>query len=259
MKRVRIAFVLALILCIIPTASFASSEYCDKYGHTWDEYIYGSYYQFSESFHKHVTARCYYCDAEKYVLEPHYYTGGYPYKLATPKENGLIEDSCLYCDKTIYKPVAWQYGTEYSTDYDINDHSYITRNSRSVKINVNNALPGSKIKLKIGKKTYTKKVTSTKKSIKIKIKKPVKYGQKVKITVTYKGKVIGRDKCDSWDVVWYANKVKVGMTKKQVKYTWGTPDDTSSSSGGWNHWYYGDGSRVSFKNGKVKSWYDTEG
>ena len=54
-------------------------------------------------------------------------------------------------------------------------------------------------------------------------------------------------------------KIRKGMTKKQVKYTWGPPDRKASSSGGWSYWYWDDGSYVDFKHGKVKYWYDAEG
>lgn len=259
MKRFSIIAIMILIMCLIPSAALAGDSYCDTYGHSWDEYVYGKYYPYNDTHHTHVTAECYICGAAQSVLEPHDFYFDSATKYATPKANGVVAYSCTDCNKVIYKTSTWSYGTEWSTNYDIIDHSFITRNSKTVKVKVKNALKGSKVKVKIGKKTYTKKVKSSSKTIKIKIKKPVKYGQKVKITVTYNGKVIGKDKCDEWDVVWYANKIKVGMTKKQVKYTWGTPESKSSASGGWAFWHYSDGSRVTFRNGKVRSWYDTAG
>ena len=116
-------------------------------------------------------------------------------------------------------------------------------------------MKGSVLKVKVGKKTYTKKIKNYKKKIKIKIKK-AKYGSKINIQLIYNGKVVGRSETD---YVWYAKKLRRGMTKKQAKYTWGWPEDTDSASGGWSFWYYGDGSSITFRHGKVNSWYDTNG
>ena len=47
-----------------------------------------------------------------------------------------------------------------------------------------------------------------------------------------------------------------GMTQKQVRYTWGAPSSTSSSSYGFTYWNWDDGSMVSFRNGVVDYWFD---
>ena len=264
MKHLKSALILVLLFCLAPINTFASSEYCDEYGHDWyysDYYFYDDYEyrQCDNTNHYRIDAYCLNCDEVILTKEKHSFDYDDVVKLATPASKGTVRYYCEYCGKTINKKRAFKRGSSYSKCYDIKSHSYINRNSKVVKVKLANALKGSVLKIKIGKKTYTKKIRSTKKTVKVKIKKPVKFAQKVKITVLYKGKVIGTDQCEDWDVVWYGNSVKVGMTKKQVKYTWGSPSDTSSASGGWSFWHWSDGSYVDFKNGRVKYWYDAAG
>lgn len=86
--------------------------------------------------------------------------------------------------------------------------------------------------------------------------KPAEYGEKIKLALYYKGKKIGKDSCDYNDEVWYSNRVTEGMTQKQVRYTWGAPSSTSSSSYGFTYWNWDDGSMVRFRNGVVDYWFD---
>ena len=108
--------------------------------------------------------------------------------------------------------------------------------------------PGAIVKVKIGKKTYTGTVGKDNK-VKIKIKKKPQYGKKFTITAYYKGKLIAK----SWDYVWYAKRVKKGMTKKQVRWclTAGKPLSKVKQSRGRVCWVYFDGAKVYFKNNKV--------
>ena len=84
----------------------------------------------------------------------------------------------------------------------------------------------------------------------------LEYGEKIKLALYYKGKKIGKDSCDYNDEVWYSNRVTEGMTQKQVRYTWGAPSSTSSSSYRFTYWNWDDGSMVSFRNGVVDYWFD---
>ena len=183
-------------------------------------------------------------------------------KKATPTSEGKVEDYCTDCRTTRERKVSFG-DKDASTDYEVVTFSPIFRTSKSVTVKLNRPLKGGTVQVKIGKKTYKSKIKNNSKKIKVKIKNP-KMGQKVTVQLLYKNKVlysgIGEDNDDdNW--VYYAKKIKKGMTMKQVKYTyeWGPTDDTASSSGGWKFWHYDDYSSVSFKNGRVVSWYDAAG
>lgn len=119
------------------------------------------------------------------------------------------------------------------------DMSIVTRKSKKVK--VHSLYPfqrGDVLKLKIGKKKYSKKVNRGSKAV-IKIKKP-KTWQKVSVSLyDANGKKVGRS-CK--DRVYYSNGVKRGMTKKQVRrtYGYGKPAFTSTLKGGYKAWFYWD-------------------
>ena len=51
-----------------------------------------------------------------------------------------------------------------------------------------------------------------------------------------------------------AKKVKKGMNRKQVLYTWGQPRSVVTTSGGYVHWYYWGDDYVRFRKGKVDYW-----
>ena len=131
------------------------------------------------------------------------------------------------------------------------------RSSKSMKVVLDNPARGAVVKVKIGKKTYSKKINSNSRTVKFKIKKP-KYGKAISVKVYYGNKLIGTDRfCDTPGHVLYAKKLRKGMTKKQVKYTlnWGPAYYKGKHSSGWTRWGYLDGSYIYFKNGKVKKWY----
>ena len=189
---------------------------------------------------------------------------------ATLTSAGTLLYTCWLCKGTKTSTYAWKLESPdsyYYKSYNVTYHSPVYRNSKSITIELDNPIKGSVVKVKIGKKTYKKKV-GIKKKIKIKIKKP-KYGQKVKINVYYKGQCIGKTYwyedgeyyLETGETVYYAKDIKKNMTKKQVRnlYYWGGPDDTGSSSGGWSYWYYDDGSYIGFKKGRVKYWYNAAG
>ena len=143
---------------------------------------------------------------------------------------------------------------------DVESHSHVYRNTRSMWVRVSDPIKGAVVKVKIGKKVYKKKLNGKSRKVKFKIKKPRKYGFHFKVSVLYGKKVIGEDLCDGgyWDVVMYAKKLKKGMTKRQAKYTWGTPDDVQKSSGGHTFWIYEFDDQqpgwIDFKHGKVVDW-----
>ena len=209
--------------------------------------------------------KCYTCGYEMICdKEPHasfdYYDGYISLKKPTPKSQGRVKYECEDCGQILTKALKWKYGTEYSMCYDVTSHSILYPHSQYITVKVKNALKGSILKIKIGNKTYKKKIKSNKKNAKykIKIKRP-SWKSKIRCTVTYKGKVIGKDVSSAWGrKVFYTKNIELGSTPTQVKYTyrWGSPASTGSSSGGWKYWYYEDGSYVAFKDGVVYSWYD---
>ena len=211
---------------------------------------------------------CWYYDEYGYHELEHIKT----IKWATPKHSGISQYKCSDCDYVYTKNITWSFSKAYAgadgyASYDIKSHSDLYSNSKSLTVKTYSYDKGYTIKVKIGKKTYSKKMNTKTNTYKFKIKKP-SCGSKITIKVYYKGKCVG--KCDHYnddededytedhDYVWYAKKVKTGMTKKQVRWTWGSPSDTSSASGGWTYWYWDDGSHVYFKNGKAKYWYNAD-
>ena len=200
----------------------------------------------------------------------HYYES-YCVQPATYWSNGIERNVCYYCGDTYDTYFPWTLNSpdsDYHVSYNVINHSIVYPKSKSITVKLDNIIRGSVVKVKIGKKTYKKKVTSSRK-VKIKIKKRPKIGQKVTIRVYYKGHVIGESYYDDDgsyefeddEIVYYAKNIRRGMTKKQVKclYYWGPPSDTASSSGGWSYWYYDDDSYIGFKNGRVRYWYDAAG
>lgn len=175
-------------------------------------------------------------------------------KYATIYAKGKESYKCEDCGKKLYRSTTWKRNTFYSRSYDIS-HATIWNKAKKATVYLDSPSKGAVIKLNVGKNKYSYKIKNTKKTQKIKIKKAT-YGQKISVSLYYKGKKIGVDRCNDDNRVWYSNKVRVGMTKNQVKYTWGAPERTSSSSNGYSYWFWNDGSYVGFKSGKVKFWYN---
>ena len=187
---------------------------------------------------------------------PHRYISSYDKiaKYATFNKKGILVYSCIDCDgtKKVYK--KWKSGTDYSRNYDIK-HGTVFNRQTSITVKLKRPSKGTVLQATIGTKKYKKKIKNNKKTVKLNIK-PAEYGEKVKLALYYKGKKIGKDSCDYNDEVWYSNRVTEGMTQKQVRYTWGAPSSTSSSSYGFTYWNWDDGSMVSFRNGVVDYWFD---
>lgn len=133
----------------------------------------------------------------------------------------------------------------------------VTRNSKKVVVgSFYTYMDGDVLKVKIGKKTYTKKLKYGMWSATVRIKKP-KTWKKLCVTLyDANGNVVGKPYKDR---VYYSDGVEIGMTKKQVRqaYGYGKPDFTMTLKGGYPAWFYWDdeGSTycVVFKNGKVAS------
>ena len=227
-----------------------------KENHYWEKEEY-NYLKADNNYHKEKYY-CYRCNGEKYdgKLRHSWEIVSYS-KYASLTSPGKYKAVCSDCNATIQRSFKWKYGGEGSLDYDIDYHSDVYKNSKKITVTLKQPSKGCLLKIKIGKRTYKKKIKNNKKKIKIKIKKP-KYGKTIKVTLLYKGQIIGRENWPDNDCVYYAKKIKKGMTKNQVGNTcyWGWPSSTGSYSGGWTFWYYDDGSFVGFKNGKVKTWYN---
>lgn len=230
----------------------------DKEKHDfWGSSIYSTYCD--DTYHTYEMS-CTSCGYTKIIKEKHDLFGLGAKRKATLTRNGSLEYVCSNCNSTIYKQVPWKYNAESSVSYDIISHSTVFKNSKSIKVHIKNPAKGAVLKVKIGKKTYRKKINNNSKTIKIKIKKHP-YGKRITINLYYRNKLIGKDKsedCD--DHVLFGRSIKKGMSKKKARYLygWRDYDRTGSSSGGWSYWYYDDGSYVGFKNGKVKFWYNAE-
>ena len=228
-----------------------------KEKHSWVESVSKDGYLIYKNNNKTSHLQRYECDKcgeRKWVEKSHRFNDGDCIRMATVSKPALIRYSCKICGATFDETETYAPDTVNSIDYLSNGRiSDIYRNSKYITLNLAAPLKGGVIKIKIGKKTYIKKIKNTKKKIKVKIKPPKsKWGKKYTVKLIYKGKTLYSD----WFTIWYAKNVKVGMTLKQVRYVrnWCDPDDITSRSGGWKFWHYEDGSMVTFKNGKVRSW-----
>ncbi len=170
----------------------------------------------------------------------------------------------LYAKVRAYKKVNGKkiYGpwsavqTESSYNKIIKPYSYYEKTSRYVQGKITGCYKGEIIQVKVGNRTYTRKVTKNgTNKFKIYVGR-VRCGNDIIIKLKTKYK---EDLYTYTLEAWYAKRVSNGMTKRQVKYTWGSPSDTSSASGGWTYWYYDDGSCVYFRYGRVRYWYDAAG
>ena len=224
MKRIIMVFLIALVF--IPTAVFAS----DDCSHPSLYYIGAD--SINSTYHMKEYL-CEYCSDAIYVKEKHnkkWGKGDYGWEYGCSK--------CDYCefDATLYYTLAY-------------------KNKNYIKVFLEGRIcEGDLLTVKVGKRTYKKRVQSTKNGAKykLKIKKPRK-NSKIKVYVTHRGKKLYL----GHEYVMTSFDPKIGMTKFQVKnYTgWGSPDSTKKSSGGYSYWYYDDDSYIVFKNGRVRYWY----
>ncbi len=167
-----------------------------------------------------------------------YFTFSVPVKKIGTKIKVKAESAKDYSDED-YEGVTYVNTKIYNNKpYCENDNFF--QNQKSFKGLVKNAHRGDVVFVKIGKKTYKKKVKKDRAKFKysFKVKKKYKYGTKIKITVKNKYK----QKLTSYsDVVYYAKKPKKGMTMKQAKCMpgWTSPDRYENYDYG-TFWYYDD-------------------
>ena len=140
--------------------------------------------------------------------------------------------------------------------------STVYRNTKKIKITITNVHKGDTVQLKVGKKKYNKTIKKDAKTYKytVKVKKKKKEGTKITVTIKNKFKQTMTTKKAK---VYYASKIKKGMTKKQCKLVpgWEYPDEVYVS-GKYTTWWYdddGDGfaidSCLRFRKGKLIGWY----
>ena len=133
--------------------------------------------------------------------------------------------------------------------------SRVYASTRKVKVESWCLKKGDIIKLKVGRKTYKKKITKAAgwKTLTFKISKPGFYGKTIKATVVRKGKIFDSDKA----YVYLGTKIRKGYTKKQVRWltSWGKPDRITKTSKT-ERWYYdrSNDKYVFFRNGRVIDW-----
>jgi len=120
--------------------------------------------------------------------------------------------------------------------------SEIYKSSTKAKLKIVGGRKGDKIKLKIGSKTYTKKVTSNKNYQKasLKIKKHAA-GSKIKITLTDK---FGKKKSTETDMVYNGTSIYIGMSAKEALLTtWGSPT-SKNDWGSFDQWVFESGKSI---------------
>ena len=174
-------------------------EYCELEGR--------KYRKVNRKYHE-GTAVCNGCGDRKKVRLLHDY-GDFEdddFIKATPEKPGQKAWRCAYCHYLEKgAKFKWKYHGRYCVNYDITDHDRIYENSGSVTVTLKNALKGAVLKVRIGSKKYTKKLMSGRVR---KIRVPIGHSlckSRIKITLTYKNRVIGKDKCkkeDRKNVVW---------------------------------------------------------
>ena len=119
----------------------------------------------------------------------------------------------------------------------IEAYNWIYKHTTKVFVDVKNPVKGDRIKLKIGNKTYTRKVTKTAKKLRVKIRisKPGFYGKKYNLALVRKGKTVAREV----QYVFLSNYVHVGDTKSKVRWItyWNDPDKKNQYASG-EQWCY---------------------
>lgn len=140
----------------------------------------------------------------------------------------------------------------------------VYQGTKKIICTVSNAVIGDKVTLKIGNKSYTKKVNKRNSRYIFKVPKQ-KYGKKYAIAVRSKSGSLLKSKSTK---VWYTNKLRTGQTKKQVRYNpnWGAPSYKNVYSGysgrqeTWAYEYYAsygnwyNTAYLYFRNGRLTGW-----
>ncbi len=131
--------------------------------------------------------------------------------------------------------------------------NYVFYTSTKAKLTVRHGSKGDKLKVKIGGRTYTKKLKSNKKKQKITIKiKKAAAGSKIKITLFDK---YGAKKGAESGMVYYGNAIYVGMSARNATLTtWGSPVRRNNWGTGYEQWVFESANSTVYayiKNGKV--------
>lgn len=131
--------------------------------------------------------------------------------------------------------------------------SYVFRTSTKATLKIKNGNKGDKLKIKIGSKTYTKRLKSDKKkqNITFNIKK-ASAGSKINITLYDK---FGNKKATDSDMVYYGTKIYIGMSSHNATLTtWGPPVRRNNWGTGYEQWVFESANSTLYayiKNGKV--------
>ncbi len=132
---------------------------------------------------------------------------------------------------------------------------YVYRTSTTAKIIVYGGNKGDKLKIKIGSKTYTKKIKKNKKKqiVSVKIRK-ASAGTNIKMLLYDK---FGKKKSSDTSMVYLGDRIYVGMSVHDVVLTtWGLPDRKNDWGTGSLQWVFSSGSSTLYayiSNGKVVS------
>ena len=133
------------------------------------------------------------------------------------------------------------------------ESNYIYKTSTKVKGKASWVHKGDRVKVKIGKKTYTKKIKKDKKTFKFSVKiKRAKAGTKTQVTLVNKfGQTLAKE---AKDVVYATDTLRVGMSEKQVKLVSGFryPDHINYYTTN-DQWCY-DSAYLYFRYRKLSSW-----
>ena len=230
----------------------------EKIEHYVGDYPEPDYYEKYNNTYHYDIYECLMCPGKTRELSKHDFKEKV-IKLATPKAKGKLKLTCWDCNYTTTKSIPWRFGHYDCQTYNVLGSSPVYGYSNSITVKLERVLKGSVLKVKIGNKTYKKKLNNTKKKVTIPIKShPV--GSKITFKVVYKNKVIGKKESTGKTYVYYTDRMRTGLTTQQVRYTygWGSPSG-SGSVAGVLYWYYSDGSYIVFRNGVVNSWYDAAG
>ncbi len=266
MKRIKLSYYVLLVSAFIllcPSTVFAGALVIDNcyYG---DSSIYGSYYGFGETDIKIVaykgtasepgnetTYPASISGSSYQISLPDYWSIGTPFTVRCTSRNSYNQtDNAVVEYDTIKAPEdVWL------TYWDI------TYKSKKIKVRLENVHSGDILKIKVGKKTYKKKIKADTADItyRIKIKKPTA-GKKITFWVVNKYNQVLVSPLKT--IVFKYKSVKKGMTKKQARLAIGWRDPTHINYYTYSEqWCYdddGDGYTDSYLyfngNGRVTGW-----
>ena len=185
----------------IAECGYCGDERLCRFYHEYYELEGRKYRKVSKKYHE-GPAVCNGCGDRKKLRLLHDYedTEDGDFIKATPAKMGQEAWKCVYCHYLVKgAKFKWKYHGEYCKDYDIADHDRVYEGSGAVSVTLKHALKRSVLKVQIGSKKYTRKLTDSRMR---RIRVPIghsPYKSRIKITLTYKGRVIGKDRCKKGD------------------------------------------------------------